>query len=167
MCHQPSSLHDEEVNHLMSTQSAVTSNVESGYFMTPEISTNVIAEGKISMSSLKEPFSDVLQAEDGLKKMDSFNRWMSKELADVSEIHMQSSREAYWDSVEGESVIDSGISPEELENTFALGPSLSQDQLFSITDFSPNWGYANSEIKVLIYQFCRLLYTCSSSCLNN
>ncbi|CAA2998781.1 calmodulin-binding transcription activator 3-like isoform X2 [Olea europaea subsp. europaea] len=31
-----------------------------------------------------------------------------------------------------------------------LGPTLSQDQLFSIDEFSPNWAYAGSEIKVFI-----------------
>lgn len=148
----------------MSMQSAETWNAENGYFMMPETSNNVIAEEKTSLPSLKQPFADILQAEDGLKKMDSFNRWMSKELADVSEIHIHSGG-AYWDSVEGETGIDSGISPQELENTFSLSPSLSQDQLFSIMDFSPNWGYANSEIKVLTHLFSRILIY-SSSCLN-
>ncbi|KAK4771860.1 hypothetical protein SAY86_013635 [Trapa natans] len=148
--HPPSRFHEEEANHLMSERSAVTLNLESGYFTLPEITNEAVAEGKTGISSLKQHFSDVLQAEDGLKKMDSFNRWMSNEFADISEIRMQSGGEAYWDNVEGETGIGSGISPQELENTFGLGPSLSQDQLFSIMDFSPNWGYVNAEIKVLI-----------------
>ncbi|XP_031385983.1 calmodulin-binding transcription activator 3 isoform X2 [Punica granatum] len=148
--HPPSRFQEEEVNHVTSKQNAENSNAGNGYLVMPETSSDVIAEGKASQSSLKQPFSDILLAEDGLKKMDSFNRWMSKELGDVSDIHMQSSSGAYWDTVEGETGVDSSISSQELENAFMLSPSLSHDQLFSIMDFSPIWGYANSEIKVLI-----------------
>ena len=74
---------------------------------------------------------------------------MSKELGDVNESHMQSSSGAYWDSVESENRVDeSNISPEEHLDNYTLGPSLSQDQLFSIIDFSPNWAYEGSTVKV-------------------
>lgn len=107
-----------------------------------------IEEKNNSPSPLKHAFSDVL-ADESLKKMDSFNRWMSKEL-DVSEIHMESSTGAgsYWDPVEGENVVNSNNSE---EHGFTLSPSLSQDQLFSIMDFAPNWGYSGLEVKVLTH----------------
>ncbi|WCJ31886.1 Calmodulin-binding transcription activator 3 [Euphorbia peplus] len=103
-------------------------------------------EGKSIYSfSMKQHLLDSSVSEEGLKKLDSFNRWMSKELGDVSESHIQSSSGAYWDTVEDETV-----SSRVHLDTYVLGPSLSQDQLFSIIDFSPNWAYVDSDIKVLI-----------------
>ncbi|KAK9053415.1 hypothetical protein SSX86_030049 [Deinandra increscens subsp. villosa] len=99
---------------------------------------------------LKPPFLEGFMKE-GLKKLDSFDRWMSKELGDVKESQTQSTSGTYWEAVESENgVEDSIISPQVHLDSYILGPSLSQDQLFSIIDFSPNWAYANSEIKVLI-----------------
>ncbi|KAF5480859.1 hypothetical protein F2P56_001569 [Juglans regia] len=101
--------------------------------------------------AIKPPLLDGSLSEEGLKKLDSFNRWMSKELGDVNESHMQSSSGAYWDSVASESRVDgSSISSQVHLDNYILGPSLSQDQLFSIIDFSPNWAYEGSEVKVLI-----------------
>ncbi|KAK3414155.1 hypothetical protein EUGRSUZ_I02662 [Eucalyptus grandis] len=77
--------------------------------------------------------------EDGLKKVDSFSRWITKELGDVEDLKVQSTSGLPWSTVECGNVEDS-----------SLGPSLSQDQLFSIRDFSPKWAYGNSGIKVLI-----------------
>ncbi|KAL8143518.1 hypothetical protein V2J09_016550 [Rumex salicifolius] len=83
--------------------------------------------------------------DDVLKKNDSFNRWMSKELGDVSDSGLTGSA-VYWQSVENENqFVDGSISSQ-----YVLGPSLSEDQLFSIIDFSPNWAYAGSETKVLV-----------------
>ncbi|KAE7998072.1 hypothetical protein FH972_002650 [Carpinus fangiana] len=77
--------------------------------------------------------------------------WMSMELGDVNESHMQSSSGAYCDSVEVEIRVDeSSISPQVHFENYTLGPTLSQDQLFSILDISPNWTYEGSEIEVLI-----------------
>lgn len=75
--------------------------------------------------------------EDGLKKVDSFSRWITKELGDVEDLKVQSTSGLPWSTVECGNVEDS-----------SLGPSLSQDQLFSIRDFSPKWAYGNSGIKV-------------------
>ncbi|XP_065874066.1 calmodulin-binding transcription activator 3 [Euphorbia lathyris] len=118
----------------------------------PHSDHDMALEGKsIYSSSGKQHFLDSSVSEEGLKKLDSFNRWMSKELGDVSESHVQSSSGAYWDAVEDETGIDDPkmSSRVHLDN-YVLGPSLSQDQLFSIMDFSPNWAYVNSDIKVLI-----------------
>ncbi|KAF3785594.1 Calmodulin-binding transcription activator 3 [Nymphaea thermarum] len=67
---------------------------------------------------------------DGLKKLDSFCRWMSKEFGDVDESLVPSDSGIYWNVEESRDV--SGDSE-------LLSPSLSQEQLFSILDFSPNW----------------------------
>jgi hypothetical protein len=74
---------------------------------------------------------------------------VSKDLGDVNESHMQSSSRACWDSVKGESrVYESSISPQVHLDNYTLGPTLSQEQLFSITDFLPNRAYEGSETKV-------------------
>ncbi|KAI6701648.1 hypothetical protein NL676_015972 [Syzygium grande] len=77
--------------------------------------------------------------EDGLKKVDSFSRWISKELGDVVDLQVQSTSGLQWSTDECGNVEES-----------SLGPSISQDQLFSILDFSPKWAYGDSGIKVLI-----------------
>ncbi|PSS26577.1 Calmodulin-binding transcription activator 3 like [Actinidia chinensis var. chinensis] len=121
-----------------------------GGAMKSELESNLTVEGKAEPSPLKQPLLDGLLKE-GLKKLDSFDRWMSKELGDVNESHVQSSSGTYWETVEAEDgVDDSSIASQAHLGAYMLGPSLSQDQLFSIIDFSPNWAYAGSEIKVLI-----------------
>ncbi|EXB29454.1 Calmodulin-binding transcription activator 3 [Morus notabilis] len=104
-------------------------------------------EEKSYISGIKQSLVDGPFAEEGLKKLDSFNRWMSKELGDVNESHMQTSSRADWDTVESENCVDDS-SQARLDN-YVLSPSLSQDQLFSIIDFSPNWAYETSEVKVI------------------
>ena len=117
---------------------------------------NLTEERKADNPPLKQPLLDGLLRE-GLKKLDSFDRWMSKELGDVNESHIQSSSGTYWEAVETEDGgDDSSIAPQ--LDPYMLGPSLSQDQLFSIIDFSPNWAYAGSEIKVYYNLLCFLLY---------
>ena len=113
-------------------------------------------EGKsIYSSAVKQHLLDRSLSGEGLKKLDSFNRWMSKELEDVNASHVHSNSGAYWDTVESENVIDATKIPSQvLLNTYVLGPSLSQDQLFSIIDFSPNWTYVGSEIKVVFNLVC-------------
>ncbi|XP_027348728.1 calmodulin-binding transcription activator 2 isoform X3 [Abrus precatorius] len=81
-----------------------------------------------------------LGGEESLQKVDSFSRWITKELAGVDDLHMQSSPGISWSTDECGHVIDDT----------SLKLSLSQDQLFSINDFSPKWTYAESEIEVLI-----------------
>lgn len=82
----------------------------------------------------------LLDGEDSLKKVDSFSRWISKELGEVADLHMQSSTGISWSTDESGHVIDDS----------SLSPSLSNDQLFSIYDFSPKWAYAASEAEVLL-----------------
>nr|KYP49260.1 Calmodulin-binding transcription activator 3 [Cajanus cajan] len=96
-------------------------------------------------------FKDGPPAEEGLKKLDSFNQWMSKELGDVEESNKQSTSNAYWDTVESENEVGSTTIPSQghLDN-FVLDPSISHDQLFSIIDYSPSWAFEESEVKVII-----------------
>ncbi|XP_072992419.1 calmodulin-binding transcription activator 3 isoform X2 [Typha latifolia] len=88
---------------------------------------------------------------DGLKKYDSFSRWMSKELGEVDDAQMKPSSGVGWSTAETESVVeDASISNREHLDAYTVSPSLSQDQLFSIIDFSPSWAYVGLETKVLV-----------------
>lgn len=80
----------------------------------------------------------LLDGEESLKKVDSFSRWIAKELEEVDDLRMQSSPCISWSTDECGHVIDDS----------SLSPSLSQDQLFSINEFSPKWAYAESETEV-------------------
>jgi hypothetical protein len=63
---------------------------------------------------------------------------------------VQSSSGSYWITAESENGVDDSSNPSQGNlDAYLLSPSLSQDQLFSIIDFSPNWAYAGTEIKVL------------------
>ncbi|XP_039144605.1 calmodulin-binding transcription activator 3-like isoform X2 [Dioscorea cayenensis subsp. rotundata] len=88
--------------------------------------------------------------EGGLKKHDSFSRWMSNELGEVEDPCIKSSSGVYWGTVDNGNVEVSSLSTQDLLETYLMPPSLSQDQLFSIIDFSPNWAYIGSETKVLV-----------------
>ncbi|KAG5104488.1 hypothetical protein AAZX31_15G052000 [Glycine max] len=103
--------------------------------------------------------STLLDRDESLKKVDSFSRWITKELGEVADLNMQSSPGISWSTDECQHVIDDT----------SLSPSLSQDQLFSINDFSPKWAYAESEIEVLIIgSFLKSqpeVTTCNWSCM--
>ncbi|KAE8704926.1 Calmodulin-binding transcription activator 3 [Hibiscus syriacus] len=152
----------EEVNHhvypekqhddsLHNNQLTDPSNANHEYVPKPDSESYLTLEGKSIYSSAMRPHLLDGSLAEGLKKLDSFNRWMSKELGDVDESHTHSNSGAYWDEVEGENGVDVSSIPSQGQlDTFMLGPSLSHDQLFSIIDFSPNWAYVGSEIKILI-----------------
>lgn len=108
---------------------------------------NLNAGDKTNYPVLRQPLLHGVMRE-GLKKLDSFDRWISKELDDVTESTMQPGSGVDWDSVGGGVGDDSAISTQVPSDNYVLGPSLSQHQLFSIIDFSPNWAYSGSEIKV-------------------
>ncbi|KAJ4968598.1 hypothetical protein NE237_015299 [Protea cynaroides] len=88
-----------------------------------------------------------------LKKLDSFGRWMNKEIGgDCDDSLMASDSGNYWNSLDTQND-DKEVSSLSLHMQLdidSLGPSLSQDQLFSIRDFSPDWAYSAVETKVLI-----------------
>ena len=105
-----------------------------------------------SQAILNQPSIGVSNIEgEGMKKYDSFSKWMSKELVEeVEESPMKSTSQAYWKFMESERIDDSGMINLE-QDAFVVGPSVSQDQLFSIIDFSPNWAYTGVETKVGIF----------------
>jgi len=88
--------------------------------------------------------SDILK--DSFKKTDSFTRWMSKELPEVEDSQIHSSSGGFWSTEEANNIIEA--SSREPLDQFTVSPMLSQDQLFSIVDFAPNWTYVGSKTKV-------------------
>ncbi|KAJ8628631.1 hypothetical protein MRB53_021954 [Persea americana] len=126
------------------------SNAEVGGLLTSDLDTEkdqVKEEDLSHYSSTRHPLIE----DDVFKKFDSFSRWMSKELGEVHEAHVQPSSGSYWSTVESGNAIEvSGMSPQVHDAYLLSPPSLSQDQLFSILDFSPNWAYTGVETKVLI-----------------
>nr|CAB3455006.1 unnamed protein product [Digitaria exilis] len=101
---------------------------------------------------LKQSSLDLFKIEsDGLKKFDSFSRWMSNELPEVADLDIKSSSDAFWSTTETVNVADGSSLPiNEQLDAFVVSPSLSQDQLFSIIDVSPSWAYKGTKTKVLI-----------------
>lgn len=98
-------------------------------------------------SHRRKPLINGLETEDGLKKVDSFSRWIAKELGEAGELDMQSSNGISW-SIMG-SEFDPTMSAQMQGDDHTLNPSISQDQLFSIIDFSPSWAYTTLETKVI------------------
>ncbi|KAK6913620.1 CG-1 DNA-binding domain [Dillenia turbinata] len=94
-----------------------------------------------------------IQESGELKKLDSFGRWMDKEIGvDCDDSLMASDSANYWNTLDNpsENKEVSSLSRHMQLDTDSLGPSLSQEQLFSILDFSPDWAYSGIETKVLI-----------------
>ncbi|CAN6900797.1 unnamed protein product [Brassica oleracea] len=90
------------------------------------------------LSTMKQHLLDGALGEEGLKKVDSsFSRWMSKELGDVGVI--ADANESFTHST-STAFLDG----------YVMSPSLSKEQLFSITDFAPNWTYVGCEVNVLV-----------------
>ncbi|KAF8044181.1 hypothetical protein BT93_A2227 [Corymbia citriodora subsp. variegata] len=88
-----------------------------------------------------------------LRKLDSFGRWMDKEIGqDCDESLMASDSGNYWSALpsENDDKEVSSLSRHLQLDTDSLGPSLSQEQLFSISDYSPDWAYSGIETKVLV-----------------
>lgn len=64
-------------------------------------------DGSIKHSLLKQSSLDLLTIETpGLKKNDSFSRWMSKELEEVVDLGIKSTSDAFWSSIETVKVPD-------------------------------------------------------------
>ncbi|XP_078429660.1 calmodulin-binding transcription activator 3-like isoform X2 [Wolffia australiana] len=84
-----------------------------------------------------------IENDSGLRKCDSFSKWMSKELEEVDGAQFQMSSAHYWLQVEAGN-------PPESDDMFLLCPSPPQDQLFSIVDFSPQWAYSGQQTQVLV-----------------
>lgn len=81
----------------------------------------------------------LLRHEDSLKKVDSFSRWASKELGEMEDLQMQSSRgDIAWTTVDCETAA-AGL---------AFSPSLSEDQRFTIVDYWPKCAQTDAEVEV-------------------
>ncbi|GAB2301658.1 hypothetical protein Dimus_035690 [Dionaea muscipula] len=92
-----------------------------------------------------------IQDIEGLQKVDSFSKWASNELGDVNDLSLNSTSNISWCNIEsGTSVDDPSVSQGIQLDNFTMSPSISQDQLFSIVDFSPNWTYIDCETEVLV-----------------
>ncbi|KAF8387689.1 hypothetical protein HHK36_026343 [Tetracentron sinense] len=88
-----------------------------------------------------------------LKKLDSFGRWMNKEIGgDCDDSFMASDSGNYWNALDAQNDDKevSSLSRHMQLDIESLGPSLSKEQLFSICDFSPDWAYSGVETKVLV-----------------
>ncbi|XP_031126354.1 calmodulin-binding transcription activator 2-like isoform X2 [Ipomoea triloba] len=123
--------------------------IEMNHQYNPNFDSNVQKVGNEEYSVKKHPLLDGSGVKEGLNKVDSFSRWVDKELGDVEELQMHSSNGISWNVIESEDS-DSCI-PSQLQlGSDSLNPSLSQEQLFSIIEFSPMWAYSNKKTKVLI-----------------
>ncbi|XP_042473029.1 calmodulin-binding transcription activator 1-like isoform X2 [Zingiber officinale] len=127
------------------TDSTVTTSIA--------IENDAFVDGSFNRPSLLKQLSldlSSLQGE-GLKKYDSFSRWMSKELGEVVDSQTKANSGVYWSTIGGDIVIgDSYITNQGSVDAYIMSLSLSQDQLFSIIDFYPSWVHSGSETKVLI-----------------
>ena len=108
-----------------------------------------------SMQIVNEPKDSGLNNDEPgeLKKLDSFGRWMDKEIGgDCDDSLMASDSTNYWNTLDTETDDKevSSLSHHMQLDIDSLGPSLSQEQLFSIVDFSPDWAYSGVETKVYI-----------------
>lgn len=96
-----------------------------------------------------------------MKKLDSFGRWMDKEIGgDSDNSFMASDSGKYWGTLDthNEDKEVSSLRHMQLDMD-SLGPSLSREQLFSIHDFSPDWAYTGVRTKVYAYS-CTTLKFC-------
>eukprot|EP00268_Persea_americana_P020494 TRINITY_DN2066_c0_g1_i4.p1 TRINITY_DN2066_c0_g1~~TRINITY_DN2066_c0_g1_i4.p1 ORF type:complete len:1029 (+),score=221.63 TRINITY_DN2066_c0_g1_i4:351-3437(+) len=99
------------------------------------------------------PESSLYNEHGELKKLDSFGRWMNNEIGkDCDDSLMASDSCNYWNTLDTQNDDKevSSLSRQMQLDVDSLGPSLSQVQLFSILDFSPDWAFIGFETKVLI-----------------
>lgn len=104
------------------------------------------------VSKLSESPSQV-EGQESLKKLDSFGRWMSEEIGgDGDESLVASDSGTYWNTLDNQNGVEevSSLSHQMQLDIDLMGPSLSQEQLFSIVDFSPDWAYTEVGTKILI-----------------
>ncbi|KAJ1398660.1 P-loop containing nucleoside triphosphate hydrolase, partial [Sesbania bispinosa] len=164
-------LHPHKLNKVLMQNGPQEKLLEAKDKLKSDLEVNRSLDGvEDSYLTLKKTLLDGCPAEEGLKKLDSFNQWMSKELGDVEESNKQSTSGAYWDAVESENGVGSTAIPSQVHlDTYVLDPSVSNDQLFSIIDYSPSWTFEGSEVKVLISgRFLRTLHEaehCKWSCM--
>lgn len=127
-------------------------------------SSAVQAESKLNDDSTSK--CELEHFESGeLKKLDSFGRWMDREIGgDCDDSMMASDSGNYWNTL-GAHNGDKEVSSLHMQlDMDSLGPSLSQEQLFSIQEFSPDWAYAG--VKTKVYTLLSYYVTFLCKCLN-
>lgn len=142
----------KSIYHILNEHSSqfVHSQFQNNSEASPVVATNGCSLG-FGKTSVKVDIHNDVPGE--LKKLDSFGRWMSEEIGgDCEDSLMASDSGNYWNTLDTQNDEKevSSISNHMQLDTNSLGPSLSQEQLFSISDFSPDWAYAGVETKVLI-----------------
>lgn len=110
-----------------------------------ELSSTEFQDNTNVSCTAKQPLLGNIIAGEGLQKVDSFSKWMSKELAGV-DLDLKPSSEFSW-IVSTASVDD----PSEPGEDYSMSPSIGQDQLFDIQDFSPSCSSTDTETKVILY----------------
>ncbi|KAL0856512.1 hypothetical protein Bca101_061665 [Brassica carinata] len=124
-------------NQQPSFQAPFTSSVEAAYI--PKFGPEDLLLYEASANQTLPLRKSLLKKEDSLKKVDSFSRWVSNELAEMEDLQMQSSSGGIaWASVETAAAASS------------LSPSLSKDQRFTMIDFWPKWTQTDSEVEVMV-----------------
>ncbi|XVF62366.1 hypothetical protein PTKIN_Ptkin09bG0002000 [Pterospermum kingtungense] len=108
-----------------------------------------------SLAHENEPNDDGLNNDEPgeLKKFDTFGRLIDKAIGGGCDDSLMASDFAkYWNTLDTETDDKevSSLSHYMQLDIDSLGPSLSQEQLFSIVDFSPDWAYSGVETKVLL-----------------
>ncbi|KAL6513145.1 hypothetical protein OROGR_020631 [Orobanche gracilis] len=140
--------HEREKQSEQRNIQMLLSKAETGNAMNPDLEPSMTTTGSENYSFLiKRPLGS-LQTVESLKKVDSFSRWIAQELGEADELDMQSSNGIPWSMMGSE--CDTNLPAQLGVDTHTMNPSISLDQLFSITDFWPNWAYSNLETKVLI-----------------
>lgn len=114
-------------------------------------SSSHMVDGSTSYDENKSKDGTNNDASAELKKLDSFGRWMDKEIGgDCDDSLMASDSGNYWNTLDPQSDDKevSSLSRHMQLDIDSLAPSLSQEQLFTINDFSPDWAYSEDETKV-------------------
>ncbi|KAL8553537.1 hypothetical protein ACS0TY_002011 [Phlomoides rotata] len=142
-------VHDQKEQSGQRNLQMFLSDPETGNAMNPNSENGMTVIGNESYPFLlRKPLISGLKTEESLKKVDSFSRWIAKELGEADELCMQSSNGISWSFTGND--YEASMSDQLQVDTHTLNPSISQDQLFSIIDFTPTSAYSNLETKVLI-----------------
>ncbi|CAA0812405.1 Calmodulin-binding transcription activator 2, partial [Striga hermonthica] len=132
--------HEQEEQSLERNIQTFPSNEETDIATNPNLENGMTTIGNGNYSLImKKPLGETL------KKVDSFSSWIASELGEVDDLDMQSSDAILWSTMGIE--YEHNMAAQLHVDTHMLNPSISFDQLFSISDFLPNWAYSNLETK--------------------
>lgn len=107
----------------------------------------------------KHPLLGNILMGEGLQKVDSFSKWMSKEFSGVDDLYLNSSLDYSWQNIETSTSVDD---PSIQHENYTVSPSIGYDQLFDIQDFSPSCSSNDTETKVIVVY---TVNTCMLSCI--